>query len=142
MHVKLTNGRPSQFPYTVGQLRRDNPHTSFPKQVPDEILAVYDVYPVQQVAAPVVDSKTHRVVQSVAQVEGGWRQTWTTQELPSVQAEANVRAHRNRLLSNTDWTALSDVTITPEMAAYRQALRDITSQDGFPYSIEWPVKPN
>jgi len=141
MHVKLTNGQPSQFPYTVGQLRRDNPQTSFPKQVPDAVLAAYDVYPVQQVAAPVVDSKTHRVIQSVAQVEGGWRQTWTTQELPRARAEDNVRAHRNHLLSDTDWTALSDVTMTPEMATYRQALRDITEQEGFPYSVTWPSKP-
>ena len=141
MHVKLTNGQPSQFPYTVGQLRRDNPQTSFPKQVPDSVLAAYDVHPVQAVPAPAVDSKTHRVVQSVAQSGEGWTQTWTTQELPKAQAEANVRAHRNRLLSDTDWTALSDNVMTPEMATYRQALRDITAQAGFPYSVEWPTKP-
>ena len=141
MHVKLTNGQPSQFPYTVGQLRRDNPQTSFPKQVPDSVLAAYDVYPVQAVPAPAVDSRTHRVVQSVAQSGDSWTQTWTIQELSQTQAEDNVRAHRNRLLSETDWTALSDNVMTPEMATYRQALRDITAQEGFPYSVTWPTKP-
>lgn len=48
---------------------------------------------------------------------------------------------RERLLSATDWMALSDNTMTPEWAAYRQALRDITEQTGFPYSVTWPTKP-
>ena len=52
-----------------------------------------------------------------------------------------IRNQRNRLLSDTDWMALSDNTMTPEWASYRQALRDITGQAGFPYSVIWPVKP-
>ena len=42
------------------------------------------------------------------------------------RAMADLRARRNRLLSATDYLALSDNTMTPEMTAYRQALRDIT----------------
>lgn len=141
MFVKLTNGQPSKYPYTLGELRRDNPQTSFPRTIPPEVLAAYDVYPVQVVTAPDVDSKTHRVSQSVAQSADGWVQTWTVQELSKAQAETNVRGHRNRLLSDTDWTALSDNTMTLEMATYRQALRDITAQEGFPYSVTWPSKP-
>ena len=59
-------------------------------------------------------------------------------------AEANragVRTKRNALLAQTDFYALSDVTMSAEMATYRQALRDITSQDGFPDNITWPTKP-
>lgn len=52
-----------------------------------------------------------------------------------------IRAERNNRLSETDWMALSDNTMTPEWASYRQALRDITSQEGFPFAVEWPVKP-
>lgn len=48
---------------------------------------------------------------------------------------------RNDLLSETDWWALSDRTMTAEQAAYRQALRDITDQAGFPANITWPTKP-
>ena len=52
-----------------------------------------------------------------------------------------IRQHRDRLLSDTDWMALSDVTMSAEMTSYRQALRDITGQAGFPYSVTWPTKP-
>lgn len=52
-----------------------------------------------------------------------------------------VREERNTRLSDTDWTANSDVTMSTEMTAYRQALRDISSQDGFPDNITWPTKP-
>lgn len=56
-------------------------------------------------------------------------------------AEEEARAQRNALLSATDWMALSDVTMSPEWAAYRQALRDITGQAGFPENINWPIEP-
>lgn len=59
---------------------------------------------------------------------------------PEVKAE-QVRSERDALLRKTDWTALSDTTMSAEMAAYRQALRDITDQEGFPYEVIWPVKP-
>lgn len=57
------------------------------------------------------------------------------------EASSDARNKRNYLLSATDWMALSDNTMTPEWAAYRQALRDITDQEGFPYSVIWPTKP-
>jgi len=53
----------------------------------------------------------------------------------------DVRNQRDSLLAATDWTALSDVTMSSEMTAYRQALRDIPSQAGFPASVTWPTKP-
>ena len=52
-----------------------------------------------------------------------------------------ARSKRNNLLAETDWMALSDNTMSPEWSAYRQALRDITTQEGFPESISWPTKP-
>tara|TARA_B110000285_G_scaffold52611_1_gene59868 strand:- start:79 stop:357 length:279 start_codon:yes stop_codon:yes gene_type:complete len=54
---------------------------------------------------------------------------------------AEARNKRNDLLAATDWTANSDVTMTTEMTAYRQALRDITSQSGWPTTVNWPTKP-
>jgi hypothetical protein len=142
MFVKLTaSGQPSQFPYTLGNLRRDNSQTSFPKNIPDELLAEYDVYQVQQNAAPDVDSKTHNVRQSVELVDGVWTQVWSVVQIDEQAAADNVRAHRNKLISDTDWMALTDNTMTPEWAAYRQALRDVTAQDGFPFSVVWPVAP-
>lgn len=52
-----------------------------------------------------------------------------------------VRAKRNSLLAETDYLALTDTTLTSDMAIYRQELRDITSQSGFPTDVTWPVKP-
>ena len=54
---------------------------------------------------------------------------------------AYVRQERDTLLASTDVWALSDRTMTAEQTAYRQALRDITSQADFPTDITWPTKP-
>ena len=56
------------------------------------------------------------------------------------QAKA-VREDRNRRLAETDWRYRRDQTTTPEWDAYCQALRDITSQAGFPWTIDWPTNP-
>ena len=52
-----------------------------------------------------------------------------------------VRSERDSLLAATDWTANTDVTMSDEMRAYRQALRDVPSQAGFPNDVTWPTKP-
>ena len=52
-----------------------------------------------------------------------------------------ARLQRNDLLTSTDVWALADRTMTAEQTAYRQALRDITEQEGFPINITWPTKP-
>lgn len=55
---------------------------------------------------------------------------------PQVQLQ-----RRLTLLEETDVWALTDRTMTAEQIAYRQALRDITDQAGFPDDITWPIKP-
>ena len=57
------------------------------------------------------------------------------------RAAADARDKRNDLLASTDWTANSDVTMATEMTAYRQALRDVPTQSGFPSEVTWPDKP-
>ena len=52
-----------------------------------------------------------------------------------------TRLDRDQMLAETDWWALSDRTMSAEQTAYRQALRDITAQSGFPTDITWPTKP-
>ena len=55
---------------------------------------------------------------------------------------ASVRQSRNDKLKECDWTQLSDSTADkPLWATYRQALRDISGQTGFPWDIEWPIAP-
>jgi hypothetical protein len=56
---------------------------------------------------------------------------------------AQIRSQRNQLLTASDWTQVLDAPIDrTAWAAYRQALRDITSQEGFPDSVQWPNDPN
>ena len=65
---------------------------------------------------------------------------------PDPELLANlVRTQRDQLLAQADWTQLADVPLTDDLKAqfrtYRQALRDITVQEGFPLIIEWPSAP-
>lgn len=55
----------------------------------------------------------------------------------SDRAKAEVRAERDSRLASTDWTASSDLTMSDEMKAYRQALRDVPAQENFP-EVTWP----
>jgi len=141
MHLKLTNGTPAK--YTLGQLRRDNPQTSFPKQIPDEMLASYDVYPYTRPAVPEYDNLSSKVVDGDFEqdIVGNWSLPYVVEQQPLEQAARNIRSRRDGLLQETDWMAMSDVTMSPAWADYRQALRDITAQEGFPYEVIWPTKP-
>lgn len=64
-------------------------------------------------------------------------------EAEQVESLANAaRAKRDALIKETDFYFFPDYPSVPEgLAEYRQALRDITEQPGFPHSIQWPVLP-
>tara|TARA_B100001939_G_scaffold91860_1_gene78739 strand:+ start:565 stop:933 length:369 start_codon:yes stop_codon:yes gene_type:complete len=53
----------------------------------------------------------------------------------------DIRVKRNELLAETDFYALSDVTMTTEMSNYRQALRDLPSSTSNPDDVVFPTKP-
>ena len=54
----------------------------------------------------------------------------------------NVRNQRTEKLKDSDWTQIADSTADKAVwATYRQALRDITAQSGFPWTITWPTQP-
>jgi hypothetical protein len=145
-YVKITNGQPEN--YSIGQLRRDNPNTSFPKRPSDELLADWDVFPLTPTPRPEVDYTKNVTEGAAVLTDGAWTQVWdVTDATPDEIAQRtdnegqSVRSQRDYLLQQTDWMALSDNTMTPEWAAYRQSLRDVTDQAGFPWSITWPTKP-
>ena len=52
-----------------------------------------------------------------------------------------LRSHRNSLLAETDWWASSDLKMTDEQKAYRQALRDVPANTSDPLDVTWPEKP-
>jgi len=62
-----------------------------------------------------------------------------------LQTEADwedLREKRNENLQKTDYFAMQDVVMTDEMAAYRQALRDLPANTTDPANVVWPTKPN
>ena len=141
MFIKLTNGVPEN--YTIGQLRKDNPNVSFPKDIPLEMLASYDVYPLTVEDRPSYNNLTEDVIlDTPTEVDGSWTQSYSVVQKSEEEAAQNIRSRRNMLLSNSDWTQITDATVDKTAwATYRQSLRDITSQDGFPYTVTWPTKP-
>lgn len=152
MYVKITSGNVDTYPYNVGQLRRDNPNTSFPKQIPDDMLESYGVYTVVYTDMPSIDDRTQKAEQasSPSLVDGAWTVGWTTSSKTAEETQAwddsmalSNRGKRDGLIAETDFYALSDVTMTAEMTTYRQALRDITAHANWPNleDADWPTKP-
>jgi hypothetical protein len=63
-------------------------------------------------------------------------------EKDTEQQAKQLRIERNLMLANCDWTQISDATVDKAVwATYRQALRDVTTQTGFPWTITWPDAP-
>ena len=74
-----------------------------------------------------------------------WMLTSEYNKILETQSHATlIKQLRNKLLAASDWTQSKDipVEVSSKWTEYRQALRDITSQEGFPTDIVWPVKPN
>ena len=85
----------------------------------------------------------------VEQVNGKWYTKYSVADLDAdaivakdaEQAKA-VRADRNQKLKDSDWSQVADAPVDKAVwAAYRQALRDVPAQAGFPWDINWPVAP-
>jgi hypothetical protein len=101
------------------------------------------IEPVPEGMKLVEDEDFHLEMMTVReQVESGQ----ITAESGLVIMSANERARRNSLLSESDWTQVADTPLNQDerdaWAIYRQTLRDITNQQGFPWEITWPVRPD
>lgn len=133
----------------VGDYRELFPNTSFPPSGPSQEFMADNGCLGVTISKP-HDRRTEKLVPATPYVEDG--QVFTVAVEAKTQAEmdadaasqaANVRAQRNRLLAECDWTQLSDSPVDKQAwANYRQALRDISAQAGFPWAVEWPHDPN
>jgi len=81
-------------------------------------------------------------------LEETWEETETTRtrvltvvELNEAEKVVQILAKRELLLKSTDVAALSDRNMSTALTDYRQALRDITEQEGYPNSVIWPIAP-
>lgn len=153
MYAKIINGQVAQFPYTTAELRHDNPSTSFPQNITDELLAVYGVVAVVRAELPEFDAARQKITDrdSPVLVDGVWTIQRTVVEKSELEIAieyknlaAVMRNKRNELLAECDWTQGKDVpnTVSDFWGAYRQALRDVPLQVGFPHSVVWPKKPD
>lgn len=148
MLVKVTDSLPEK--YSIQKLRADNPNVSFPTDPTEATLAEWGVFTLHAGVQPVVDH-TKNITEGQPQlIDGKWTQTWVTsdateQEIAErfARQSASVRDSRQVLLSASDWTQLPDAPLTDAKrqawSTYRQALRDITAQAGFPWNITWPA---
>lgn len=132
----------------VGDYRVLFPQTSFPPSGPsDEFLAANSAMKVN--AWLPYDPATNKLTPCAPYVDGSW--VYTVEVVPLTpediearnQAQAsNVRAERDKLLLASDWTQLSDSPVDPVVwRTYRQQLRNVPQQPGFPWTIVWPVTP-
>lgn len=149
MFVKINNGQIEKYPYAMSDLRKDYPNVSFANNINTEDLALYGVYNVVIANDPEYNSGTQRLVpQQPTLIDGVWTVTKLVVEKTEDQltTEINrksveVREQRDRLLLETDWRFRSDMNPSQEWIDYCQALRDIPEQEGFPWDVTFPTKP-
>lgn len=153
MYVLAPNQTVETFPYSIGDLRRDNPNVSFPRNPSDATLASWNVFPVADRPRPSFDAATENCNQVNPTLENGeWVTTWQVSaanadeiaERLTSESEM-VRLQRNQRLADCDWTQFNDSPLTgadkTAWATYRQSLRDLPNADGFPFTMVWPEEP-
>lgn len=77
MYVLAPNQQVEKYPYSIGQLRKDNPQVSFPRNPGDAVLAYYNVFFVAPSPQPSFAKMTQRIEETAPQlVDGAWEQSW------------------------------------------------------------------
>ena len=151
---------------TISEFKAEHPRTAFPKQINTLVLDSYGYDPVLNGPAATTSGPYEISVRDgVEEVNGQWFTKFVVgpvftdnDEATAAEQEAayharidsevgtSVRAERDRKLAACDWTVLTDSPLTTakktEWKTYRQALRDITSAEGFPHDVTWPSEPS
>ena len=147
----IENNKIIQYPITSTDLQRKFPNTSFFLPLEGQNLEMYGVVTVENRQPPSFDSRTHRLEEGTPiNNNGKWEQSWNLIELSEEQKnqiqdnkKESVRNERNMKLSASDWTQLLDSKVDKVLwARYRQELRDISKQSGFPWNVIWPKLPS
>jgi hypothetical protein len=124
------------------------PNTSFPASGPsDAFLSAHQAYKVSLFREH--NRATQKLVPCEPVVENGFAfivavADKTAEEIAADVASkaAQVRAARDRALANSDWTQVADAPVDSAVwSVYRQSLRDVPSQAGFPWEVTWPTQP-
>lgn len=125
------------------------PNTSMPQQLSEELINEFggDVVLEGPQAQPTRYQVGFR--DGVEQINGKWYTKYSVADMEQEAIAAkdaeqakSARDQRNTKLKDSDWTQVADAPVDKTAwATYRQALRDITAQEGFPWTIDWPVNP-
>jgi len=149
-----------------GEIRKLNPNVSLPKVWNSNVYETLGIDPVFETPKPDTTGDYKVVVRNGVEQDSNnnWVQAWVERDMFSdttedgvtttkaehetayqarldADAADSVRAERETKLKESDWMALSDVTMTAEWSTYRQALRDVPEQAGFPHTVTWPTEP-
>lgn len=134
---------------TESEFRASYSNTSFPSVLSAELLDGMDADVVFEGQQPSPTRYQIAYRDGVEQINGKWYTKWAVADMDGAakatldaQQAASVRSTRNVMLKDSDWTQVADAPVQQQAwQTYRQALRDITAQSGFPWDITWPVAP-
>lgn len=90
---------------------------------------------------PDYDTLTQEIVEVITETDDQEIVSYEIRDLPVDTKIMNIRMERDAMLVQTDAFALTDRVMSDEMIAFRQALRDIPDQAGFPDNVVWPIMP-
>ena len=137
---------------TESEFRAAFPTTSFPQQLTVGLIGDmgFDVVLEGPQAQPTRYQTAFR--DGVEEINGKWFTKYSvadmddeTKAAKDAEQAKSMRDQRNQKLSDSDWTQLDDTPLSNSdklaWAEYRQALRDLPKQDGFPWDITWPTQP-
>ena len=145
------------YPVSASDVRARFPNVSFPSNLNSlsaADLAEYGVVSVVDEPRPSYDEKTQTLAEGAPVLNAGvWRQTWNISSLSAeliatklALREHTQRTRRDQELDSCDWVVTMHKELGTEIPSawltYRQALRDLPAQAGFPDSITWPTKPS
>ena len=102
MYALINNQQVEKYPYSIGQLRKDNPQVSFPKYPTDDLLADYNVFPVARTERPVFDRATETVEEGTPALESGqWVQVWNITPLTPEEQQQYLQGLQDDIASQT-----------------------------------------
>ena len=132
-----------------GEFRASHPNTSFPPQLTAELQDSMGADVVLE--GPQAQPTRYQVGfrDGVEQVDGKWFTKYSVVDMDQdakdaldAQQAASVRSQRTQKLAESDWTQVADAPVDKAAwAVYRQGLRDVTAQTGFPWEVTWPAQP-
>ena len=144
MYAKIINGALVKYPYSLEEMRAENPEVAIDDEPTNVQLAACNAKRAARGPSPTQSSRTHSFSTSfTTNDDGSVSIIFVPHELDRNVAEFNMRSARDSALTRCDWVitrAFEEGNPVPaNYLAYRNALRDLPAQAGFPYDYVWPV---